>query len=789
MSMRPSDDRFSAMSQVRLGGGVPAILRQTMDVPQVAEPMQLRHVWKLIRERLWLIAVCTISLTSLVALYVLRTPNYYDARSRVEINPERSEQIIPGGAPIPDDPSYLNTELQTITSPRLLARVAKALNLENDPVFLRHIPHGGRMLRRLLHLTYLGKTFNDEAGDSAALPIDAGLKPSVSQADLLEAKRLEPFVSEIKRRITLEPIKETRSLFRETRLVDIVVRHPSPAMAAKLANAIGEALVVTNREQHGEADRLRTDNLMRRALELQGEIRNSEAKLSDYGKSHDILSLEPGQNTAVERLVTLNKQLLEAQNDLRLAEANYDTARSPEGGAALAEENVKNQIADTEVKLTDLRAKRAQMLVTVTDKWPEVQEVTRQIEVLEQRLKDIRAQGVLDVVSTLGAHYREVQAREQAQHAAFDQQRSLVQNQNQAAVTYRLIQQEVETNKQILNGLLVSLGASEALKAGTFNNLRVVDYAIMPDPNEPAGPMRFIYIALAASLALGAAISGALVLGHLDNTLRSDEDVRLVLNTRTLGEIGAVRVWPTAFLRVFRRTACPSPELLIGSDAASHLSEDYRRIRTSVMLSSSRPARLKLLITSSVPGEGKTTTAVNVAVSLVQTGARVLLVDSDLRCPRLHKVFNIDISKGLGTVLSGSISPLEASSLVARHEATGIHVLASGPPSGSSAELLGSDKIGRLLEAFQSQFDYVILDAPAVESCVDALILAPHVDGVVMVVLSGKSSRQVVLRSLQALDDSGGKLLGVVLNRANTSERRRYMNGDRYRVKVRAAGA
>jgi len=776
------------MSQVRLGGGVPAILRQTMDVPQAAEPMQLRHVWKLIRERLWLIAVCTISLTSLAALYALRTPNYYDARSRVEINPERSEQIMPGGAPIPDDPSYLNTELQTITSPRLLARVAKVLNLENDPVFLRHMPHGGRMLRRLLRLTYLGKTFNDEAGDSAALPIDAGLTPSVSQADLHEAKRLEPFVSEIKRRITLEPIKETRSLFRETRLVDIVVRHQSPAMAAKLANAIGEALVVTNREQHGEADRLRTDNLTRRAIELQGEIRNSEAKLSDYGKSHDILSLESGQNTAVERLVTLNKQLLEAQNDLRLAEANYDTARSPEGGAALAEENVKNQIADTEVKLTDLRAKRAQMLVTVTDKWPEVQEVTRQIEVLEQRLKDIRAQGVLDVVSTLGAHYREVQAREQAQQAAFDQQRSLVQNQNQAAVTYRLIQQEVETNKQILNGLLVGLGASEALKAGTINNLRVVDYAITPDPKEPAGPMRFIYIALAACLALGAAISGALVLGHLDNTLRSDEDVRQVLNTRTLGEIAAVRVWPTAFLRVFRRNACPSPELLIGCDAASLLSEDYRRIRTSVMLSS-RPARAKLLITSSVPGEGKTTTAVNVAVSLVQTGARVLLVDADLRCPRLHKVFNIDNSKGLSTVLSGSISPVEATSLVARDEVTGIHVLASGPPSSSSAELLGSDKIGRLLEAFQSQFDYVILDAPAVESCVDALILAPRVDGVVMVVLNGKSPRQVVLRSLQALDDSGAKLLGVVLNRANTSERRRYMNGDRYRVKVRAAGA
>ncbi|HEY8227537.1 MAG TPA: CpsD/CapB family tyrosine-protein kinase, partial [Pyrinomonadaceae bacterium] len=217
-----------------------------------------------------------------------------------------------------------------------------------------------------------------------------------------------------------------------------------------------------------------------------------------------------------------------------------------------------------------------------------------------------------------------------------------------------------------------------------------------------------------------------------------------------------------------KRNGHPSdnPELLMNVDSRSPLAESYRHLRTSVLLSTAGRAPRSLLVTSSLPGEGKTTTAVNTAFSLAQTGASVVIIDADMRRPRLRSIFGLTDRAGLSSILSSEMTEAEVLAMVTR-EATGLHVLTAGPIPPNPAELLGSEQMHRLLATLQSQFDHVVVDSPPVSSFTDGVLISTMVDGVLLVVHGGKSSRHVVKRSRQLLQDVGAKIFGVVLNNVN----------------------
>jgi capsular exopolysaccharide synthesis family protein len=208
-------------------------------------------------------------------------------------------------------------------------------------------------------------------------------------------------------------------------------------------------------------------------------------------------------------------------------------------------------------------------------------------------------------------------------------------------------------------------------------------------------------------------------------------------------------------------------ELLINVDGRSPLAEAYRHLRTSVLLSTAGGAPKSLLVTSSLPGEGKTTTAVNTAISLVQTGASVVIIDADMRRPRLQTIFEMHEQEGLSSILSSDTTEAEMLELVKTDEATGLNVLTSGPIPPNPAELVGSDQMRRLMTALQSRYNYVVVDSPPISSFTDGVLIATMVDGVLLVVHGGKSSRHIVRRSKQLLSDVGSKVFGVVLNNVN----------------------
>jgi len=206
---------------------------------------------------------------------------------------------------------------------------------------------------------------------------------------------------------------------------------------------------------------------------------------------------------------------------------------------------------------------------------------------------------------------------------------------------------------------------------------------------------------------------------------------------------------------------------LLGLDQRSPLAEAYRHLRTSVLLSSAGHAPKTLVVTSCVPSEGKTTTAINLGVTLAQTGARVLVIDGDMRRPTVHRSFGAENKRGLSNVLSNEMSEAEMLALVQKEEESGLYLLTSGPLPPNPAELIGSDQMRRVVLELGKTFDHVVIDTPPIASFTDGVLMATISDGVILVIHANECSRKVVQRSRQALFDVGAKVLGVVLNRVD----------------------
>jgi succinoglycan biosynthesis transport protein ExoP len=336
---------------------------------------------------------------------------------------------------------------------------------------------------------------------------------------------------------------------------------------------------------------------------------------------------------------------------------------------------------------------------------------------------------------------------------------------------------------------------NDVIMASKPNNISVVDYAITP--GGPIGPNRMRSVTLALFLSLGLGIGLALFLEYLDDTVHSTDEVERLLH------LPALAVIPSAN-GMGRRRLLTGPgglqkgnghtdnqELLMNVDSRSPLAESYRHLRTSVLLSTAGRAPRSLLVTSSLPGEGKTTTAVNTAVSLAQTGASVVLIDADMRRPRLRSIFGLSDRPGLSSILSSDVSRDDLLAMIAKDEVTGLHVLTSGPIPPNPAELLGSDQMRHLMTMLQAEFTHVVVDSPPVNSFTDGVLISSMVDGVLLVVHGGKSSRNVVRRSRQLLHDVGAKVFGVVLNNVNLQSNdyyyyQRYYASNYYKGDVEA---
>ena len=363
--------------------------------------------------------------------------------------------------------------------------------------------------------------------------------------------------------------------------------------------------------------------------------------------------------------------------------------------------------------------------------------------------------------------------------ASYTRESGLSAQQTKNVIELASMRADLASDQQYLNTLYQKRRELNAVSGETGTNVSVSNYSRLP--RSPVGPARMKTIVIALILALVAGIGLAFLLDFLDDTIKSVDDVDRYINLPALALIPAVRSERPRLRGAEHALADPNDTtaLAMVKDVRSPIAESYRHLRTSLLLSSAGTAPRTILVTSSQPSEGKTTTAINTAFILAQTGAEILLIDCDLRRPRLHVHFNISNARGLTNCLSGEASEID-SVIQSYPLLPNLKLLPSGPIPPNPAELLGSEEMRKLLISLSEKFTHVIVDSPPAISFTDASILSTFVDGVILVVHGGRSSRAVVRRAKQQLLDIGAHIFGVVLNNVKIDKTQDYYYGGYY---------
>ena len=761
--------------------------------PPGSEKQQLFKFLTTLRRHWLMILSVNLLVTALVIIYIAQKPEYYKSTVRVQVNNEMNPAAGAGAGASSvivsnpgNDPTYFATQLQILEGSGLLRRVVKSIDLENNDSFLH--PNKGRELTIRQNVErmfgfYSANTNAAPARDDNAEKNNLSLTKKDAPDSDLEAERLAPYVSSIKRNLDVSPVKDNRTATKETRLIEVEFTHNDPIVAAKIANAIADTYVLQNLEQKIQTNAAAGDFLQKRVAELQSLIRSGEERLLNYSKSNQIISLDAGQNTVVQRLTDLNGKLGQAENDRIAAEAAYRAA-AQNPVADLTAQSKDSRTSGIETQLTALRQRLAQLKTEYTEEWGEVIQVRRQIEGLEKELKESGKRASSLQLASLEQNFREAAAREKELRNNFEKQRGEVIDQNQAAINYRIIQQEIDTNKSLLDGLLQRSRETDIILNGTPNNVRIVDRALVP--RSPAGPERMKTVATAFAFSLMFGIGLAFLTDWLNDKVTASDDLAAQIGLPLLGLIPEThspfvkKLMPSNFALTKRGRRRRENVYDLESFDQPIITESYLQMRTYLLLSTAGGPPRTILVTSGQPSEGKTITAFNLARSLAQTGAKVLIIDADLRYPRLHTINDTKNAAGLTNLLTVKEIDRDLVSQTIQSDSAGnLDILTAGPHTPNPVNLLSSEPMRNLLKILANEYSHIVIDSPPVLYFADSSILSTFADAVLIVARDKKTSRQTLLLTKKKLQEVSAKIIGIVLNGVPVSSVK-YNNYDYY---------
>ncbi|HJR06870.1 MAG TPA: polysaccharide biosynthesis tyrosine autokinase [Pyrinomonadaceae bacterium] len=729
----------------------------------LAEPTHLRDYLSVVLKRKWLILSLLVVVTSLVAIQMYRQPTVYEAKSTIQIEQKtksllKSKELVLNA---PNDPAYWGTQLKLLENPRLHRQVILALDLQNNPSFF-----GGQTRPSLFAVAR--RIFSRGQQQPAATPTPAGglgvVNDATTAAPAQQAEQLTPeqtarmlaYEDALRAGLTIDPVERTN-------LVEIHYQHTNPELAMRIADTLAQVFINDNNARETVGSTNSATQLAKNLADLQVAYRQKQEQIIAFKRSHNLpLGAADGQDLTKAILGMSTTQMMEAENKRKELEASYRVAQSAQDIYSIPEVMDNKAVQTLRDKLNALEEQKQALLVKYQPEWPEVKKIDKQKEQVQLAL-DKQAK---DVVKTIEGNYKAAVLRENSLRQSNSTARGQANAQSQSEGQLDIILQEQETIKQLYNTALQKQKELDVTGTDVPNNITISTPARRA---EIVGPPRVRNILIALLLSLGAGIGLAFLLDYLDDTLKSIEDVDRHIHLPTLALIPAPRA-ERRFMPA--RVALPAhagsggdptaTALALIEEKRSPVAEAYRHLRTSLLLSSAGQPPKTVLVTSSQPSEGKTTTAVNTAVMLAQTGAEVLILDCDLRRPRIHAHFNLPNTRGVTNYLSGDAN---VSSLLQEYDKLpNLKIITSGPVPPNSAELLGSEEMRRLLHLLSENFTHIIIDSPPAISFTDASILSTMVDGVMLVVHGGRSSRAVVRRAKQQLLDVGAHIYGIVLN-------------------------
>ncbi len=729
------------------------------------EKHHLRDLLRIVRRRKWLIATLVLIITTLVTIEMYRTKSIYESSAMVEIGKDSNVSMRQGDLAVNEeyDPFYqvnIKTKILFLKSPNLLEQVVVNQKLYDNPQFMR--AGGKKSVREALEtiLQGFGKKAEEPKPEVVSPVPTMAIQPDDHEA-------LLPYVNAILGGLTIEPVKETRA-------IRVSYTHNDPKIARLVTEGITEAFLDSNIERKVGKFKQTAKWLEESANKLKAQAEKAEEDLANYARTHNIYNTEGNNTLTTEKLTRLHDQWLKAQQETLVKRSLYEEVKAgrvkdlPEAFADMVYKSAP-RLATLQTQLAELEKKRAGLATKYGPDYPDVIENNEQIVAVKEQI----AENTKLLERQMQADYERALSDEQTIKKQLEAAKVEAVQQNQDGAEYNLKKQEVATNRKLYDDFMGKSNQANLQIQEQQNNLRVIQAAQLP--LGPAGPNRFRAILLSLILSLGVGVGLALMLEYLDNTVKTVEDVARYAQLPALGIIparigsasrkgiskGKAAANGHGKLQVATPGAVPRNSQLMALDQRSSAAEAYRVLRTSVLLSTAGQPPKLILVTSGQPGEGKTTTAANTAASLAQLGASVLIIDCDLRRPAMHKVFGTDNTIGLSTYLSRDIT---LDKVIQKLPIDNLHFLPSGSIPPNPAELISSEKMRELLQTLCKTYDHILIDSPPLINVTDPVILSTLVDGVMLVVHGGKSTRDVVRRARQELTGVGAKVFGVVLN-------------------------
>jgi succinoglycan biosynthesis transport protein ExoP len=758
---------------------LPEILPAEADLlPAPAESeFNLAEYLAMVRRHWKLVAAASLVCIVAGAIHYAITPKAFLATATVQIERRTLAPTLTTQAPWLEsyfDAEYYPTQYRLLESRGLAERVVKRLDLVADPSF--NAPHGG-------------------AGRDAAHAATSDDDQAV----------LGTLAERLRSGLSVEPV-------RNTQLVDISYRASSPAFAARAANGFADSFIDMGIEYRFTSAGKTSTFLGTQIDALKKEIDDKESKLQAFSRRTDIVTMDPSSNVTLQRLQSLNSSYMDAKNARIDKEAAYKGLLSspPESVADSLQPGVIGSMRSEELKLErDYDTK----LKTYKPDWPAMVQLKGEIEKSKQHIASAELEVVDTARKTAYATYQTALRQEQELEGEITKMKSQAMDQNSQAVEYNNLVVEIKTRRELLDELLRKHQENEVqarLQDTRDSNVHIVDRALVPGGPFYPSLRKDVSYGMLFGLLLG--VGTALLIEFLDRTVKTAEELERRLGLPTLAVIQDIAEAGKAYGSSGRygygesygygtsvgvraragkepggwlerkkgpATAPTQIELVPHELPRTQISEAYRSLRTALLLSSARQLKV-VAVTSATAGEGKTATTTNLAIVLAQLGRPVLIVDADLRKPRLHQVFKISNQVGLVTHLTAAVALDE---VVQATTIPNLWITPSGPIAPNPSELLSSDRMQEWLHEVRSRFEYVIIDTPPALAVTDATIVGVMADGVVLTVRSGKVTREEARLCRDRLRQADVRILGAVLNRyrsAHSGLGKRYRSYETY---------
>ncbi len=574
-----------------------------------------------------------------------------------------------------------------------------------------------------------------------------------------------------------------------TRLVEIRYDSTDPQLAADFANTLTAEFVQQNLESHWKTTQQTGEWLTRQMQDVRIKLEKSEDQLQSYAQASGLLFTSEKDNVAEEKLRQLQEELSKAQADRVTSQSKYELAStaSPE---SLPEVLDDATLKEYQVKLTDLRRQLAEISSSLTPAHPAVKKVQAQVTALESALDKERT----NVIQRIRNEFQSAQRREHLLAANYTSQAGLMSEQAAEVTHYNILKREVDTNRLLYDSMLQNVQQAGMTSALGASNIRVVDSAEPPThPYKPSVVLNSAFGLLAGAFF---GIAFVVVQERANRTIRGPGDATVYLDVPELGAIPSAKArWGRlpayyqngkALENKKSENGKPQVELITSDKKPSPIGDTFRATLTSILYSGENGDRPRVIvITSANPEEGKTTVASNLALALAEIGQpvlmqSVLLIDGDMRRPRLHEIFGVPNQWGLTDLLEGKKPPNGCEGMVFKTGFRNLYLLPSGSLASNISGLLHSPRALEFLNRMREEFHTVIIDTPPMLHMPDARVLGRFADGVILVVRSAQTVRDAAVAARQRLTDDGTRVLGTILNQWDPEKTNNYSYGYGY---------